>query len=255
MPRQSQVFIDEFQDFTEVQIFLMGEVAETTHGTVTIAGDFAQRLARGHKPSIDACFPRAAERQRVPKLLLENKRQVPGLAALAALYRRDILEDEIDVDGQPANGLLHLVPALDHVPAVRDMIVARPPHESIVIICPNSARAEELENALRDDLYSTRFRETRVSSQSDLIKPYYVHFTTALQAKGLEFDTAIVAYIEEFDIQDEVMANRLYVAITRPRENLMLVGTVGRVDSRVVQLFNSTSQPAVPDRLAAPVQA
>lgn len=55
------------------------------------------------------------------------------------------------------------------------------------------------------------------------MRRFYVHFTTALDAKGLEFDATIVPWIGRLDLADSVVANALYVAISRPRQQLSIV--------------------------------
>lgn len=86
------VFIDEVQDFTEQQIFLMAEQATPKYHAVTLVGDMHQQLHRGNVQDINACFPYRPLNQ---YLLKQNKRQErqPQLAATAMLFRAIAQED------------------------------------------------------------------------------------------------------------------------------------------------------------------
>jgi hypothetical protein len=50
-----------------------------------------------------------------------------------------------------------------------------------------------------------------------------VHFTEPRPTKGLEFDVVIVTHFDQFDLDDELAAHGAYVAVSRPRERLVLL--------------------------------
>ena len=50
------VFIDEVQDFTEQQIYLMAEQTRPEYQAITVVGDIAQKLHHGSQIDIPACF-------------------------------------------------------------------------------------------------------------------------------------------------------------------------------------------------------
>lgn len=232
----SQVFIDEFQDFSEVQLFLMGAQANPTHRAITIAGDFCQQLSTQAGVDIAACFPGSASDEVEPVMLIENKRQTPVLALLAHRFRRAVLGDNIPdagtsvtpnhSSGAPARVRVASADGVDEV--VVEEILRLPRDASVAVICPDSDTAQSLERRLRGSLGS-QFRETRFSQRADLIQRFYVHFTTALDAKGLEFDATVVPFVERYRLNEPAEANRLYVAITRPRTLLTLVATEASV--------------------------
>lgn len=51
------MFIDEVQDFTEQQVYLMAEQAKPDYKAVTAVGDIAQKLHHGSTIDIQKCFP------------------------------------------------------------------------------------------------------------------------------------------------------------------------------------------------------
>ena len=78
------VFIDEVQDFTEQQVYLMSQQARPEYRAVTVVGDRAQKLHNGRSIDVVACFPGES----VPVVqLTENMRQMAA-PALAWCLRR-----------------------------------------------------------------------------------------------------------------------------------------------------------------------
>jgi hypothetical protein len=238
----SQVFIDEFQDFSEVQIFLMGAHADPRRRAVTMVGDLRQRLHQGRAPKYEDCFPGADGEELEMAFLLENKRQSPALARFSHRFRQRVLGDAIAAD-EPGDTSGHELPKLIEVPhdgmldALYEEVLAVDRTQSVAVLCATHAVAIQLEAALRDDLRA-EFRETRVSRQADLCHRYYVHFTTPLEAKGLEFDAVVVAGLDQFDMADSVDANACYVAVSRPRSRLSIVAEAGKIDARVRSLVD-----------------
>lgn len=106
---------------------------------------------------------------------------------------------------------------------VKEIILEFSDTQFIAVICPSKDVARDLEARLRDDL-SEHYRETQVSERRDLCRPYFVHFTDAYDVKGLEFYTVIVPFFEQYDLTDFNQANAAYVAVSRPRYELYLLG-------------------------------
>jgi len=77
---------------------------------------------------------------------------------------------------------------------------------------------------LREDIEAYSRESAYSKDNRDLIKPFYVHFTTPLPTKGLEFDVVIAPYFDEFDFNDLLQANSAYVTITRPAKRLHIIG-------------------------------
>ncbi|WP_352833768.1 ATP-binding domain-containing protein [Mesorhizobium sp. M0664] len=46
---------------------------------------------------------------------------------------------------------------------------------------------------------------------------FHTHFTTPVEAKGLEFDVVVIPNLASYDGSDAVGRNSLYVAVSRPR--------------------------------------
>lgn len=238
----SQVFIDEFQDFSEVQLFMMGAQANPERRTVTVVGDYLQKLRRGRRISLADAFPWAERSQTVPGVLLENKRQTGRLATLSQRFRAEILGDrpgeiiDFSETGDPVRFIDASGEELQDAIAQEVLRFSR--HHSVAVICPSDAVAHELERTLRDRL-GTNFRDTKHSKRGDLLQRYYVHFTTPVEAKGLEFDAVVVVKVEDFKLNDSALANGCYVAISRPRMALSIVGEHACLDDRWSQILSS----------------
>ncbi|MFT3764777.1 MAG: hypothetical protein QM820_04565 [Minicystis sp.] len=222
----TQVFIDEYQDFTEVQLYLMGAQADPRRRAVTIVGDPRQQLRSVRELDIRACFPRASKQELAPTVLLENKRQTGALGRFSQHFREAVLKDAAGEPPMFAKGgvlprLVRAAPDAIH-DAIENEIMRLPRNCSVAVICATADIAKRLERELRDRL-TGQFRETRYSTHTELLRRFFVHFTTALDAKGLEFDAAIVPCIDHLDLSDPIVANSLYVAISRPRQYLAII--------------------------------
>jgi superfamily I DNA/RNA helicase len=66
------------------------------------------------------------------------------------------------------------------------------------------------------------FRNPVLSERSRLTERFKTHFTTPLDAKGLEFDVVVIPDISEFSEDDPIEINGLYVAVSRSRYALLL---------------------------------
>lgn len=224
----STVFIDEVQDFTEIQVFLMAEQASPKRRAVTVVGDFGQQLRSNTVVDIKRCFPRANDTEKETIFLLENKRQSGALADFVHLFRYhlmgdvrlSIFEDDIKTPG----AMLYLVNGKSAFDSIRDSLLSIPGNQSIAVICKSKSRAREIEEALRDELNSL-YRSTQVSERKDLCRPFFIHFTTALDTKGLEFDNVIVPFFDDFNLDDKIDLNSAYVAISRPKLSLKIFGS------------------------------
>lgn len=227
--RYSHVFIDEFQDFTEVQLFVMSEQADERARSVTAVGDLAQQLT-GHRSStpFDA-FVRARERERHPVTLMDNKRQTPRLAALSAMFRCIGLQDAyMDLPLLPDTGEAPEILISDDLDTTAALLLAQleriDRRRSVAVICPDQATAEALEGRVREPLRRVA-RDTQVADRTALTRRFIVHFTEAAQTKGLEFDAVFVPALERFDLRDPLQASALYVALSRPAKHLAVFGS------------------------------
>ncbi len=233
-PYQS-VFIDEVQDFTEQQVFLMAEQANTEYRAVTVVGDLAQKLHHGSGIDIRACFPG----QELAQVNLdENLRQLdaPGLAWFSACFRA-AFHDGTD-HPQPSGELLKRLhtqakkvckpemrfydddAALDR--EIVEVLLKVTNGQTAAVILPDGNLASETHHRLRTEL-ANKVIYCEHSEKVDLSRRHIRHFTSVLNAKGLEFDVVVLPYLERYDLEDRAMINRLYVGLTRARRRLVLL--------------------------------
>ena len=183
------VFVDEVQDFTELQIFLMAEQADPKYHAVTLVGDMHQQLGRGNVRNIEACFP---FRPLTRYLLKENKRQerVPQLAATAMLFRALVQQDVRLIDtkqidkwrqdcSQGESRQFHDIFFDDLDEELLEVIECQPHGRTIAVICPEESMATSLEARLREPLATRTNRTSHVANRIDLAKKYMVHFSCA----------------------------------------------------------------------------
>jgi hypothetical protein len=235
-PRYYQsVFIDEVQDFTEQQVFLMAEQAKPDYKAVTVVGDIAQKLHHGSHIDIRACFP-GNEIAHVS--LTENLRQLdaPRLAWFSACFRSEF-QDGL-ADAAPSGVLLQRLtdkvqnlkgPELTYYADVAEMdalivelLRKMPVGQTAAVILPNGNLAAESHVRLRPALASA-FVETELSDKVDLSRRHMRHFISVVNAKGLEFDVVVLPFLEVYDLEDLSHINRLYVGLTRARKRLVLL--------------------------------
>ena len=201
-------------------------MADPARGAVTVAGDFMQQLYAGTVVNLQSCFPYAQSSELKPARLTENKRQVPNLAAFSANFRRKLGDTSIQVQVVPDN-----VPELQRETILEADLGERigqivgniSTSKSIAVISPSSTLAADVEKRARPFVQAF-FREPHYSTDNrDLVKRIYVHFTEPRPTKGLEFDVVIVTHFSTFDLKDPIQAHAAYVAITRPREQLVIL--------------------------------
>lgn len=229
------VFIDEVQDFTEQQVFLMSRQARAEYRAVTVVGDIAQKLHNGNTIDVRACFPGES----LPVVqLTENLRQLeaPGLAWFSACFRAEFQDGLAGL--KPEGGLaqrmaehadqlrgpeLALVEADDElVERVVSVLERTKPHHTAAVLLPDAAIAAAFFDLCRGALTERRIT-AEVSSKLDLSRRHVRHFTSVAHSKGLEFDTVIVPYVERYRLDDRADVNRLYVSLTRARKKLLIV--------------------------------
>ena len=245
------VFIDEVQDFTEVQVFLMGRQAHPKYNAITLVGDLYQQLYSGSASDPSVCFPYQGTIDKT--LLIENKRQEhrPNLMALSSIFRAEIQGDtrlipELDkyqtilkqeTRFPDAIGLFNL-PFKQVDEKVIEIIKAQPKGRTIAVVSPSTEYAEKLEKRLHGRLASEDFRESYLAKQVDLSKKYLVHFSSPEHIKGLEFDTLIMAGFENVDWSKADELNKIYVCISRPRKQLAVLADFRKIPEQFKALFS-----------------
>ena len=224
----STVFIDEVQDFSEIEVFLMSRQADPQRRAVTVVGDFKQQLYDGKVSSLSSCFPGATSSELEVAHLTENKRQTKNLASYSINFRAKISKDAATLCSgvpDPIFGTDLTQDNCSHDEAKEKILqyIENASFGSVAVILPTDELAESLEAELSEDI-SMFFRESTYSKDSrDLNRKIDIHFTTARPTKGLEFDVVIAPYFNYFDLDKYLEANAAYVTVSRPRKRLHLI--------------------------------
>ncbi|MDH6235005.1 hypothetical protein M2281_005627 [Mesorhizobium soli] len=214
------VFIDEYQDFSELQVLLMGYKALPKYWLVTVSGDASQRLHRDGLAEVQRAFPQIAMRH-ASVLLDRNMRQTGSLAGLAARFRLLTEEDSGRVVGACNAPLDVYEDPAEFARMAIDRIVALPETASVAVICADDQDVDRWFTLMEGDL-DANFRNPMISDHSKLTMRFHTHFTTPVEAKGLEFDAVVIPNLSAFDCADAVGRNSLYVAVSRPRHALLM---------------------------------
>jgi hypothetical protein len=244
MSTRSAVFIDEAQDFTEVDILLMSLCADPVTECVTLVGDVGQQLGREAAVVPDNWAPHISVRFAAP-LLHRNFRQMPALGAISSGFRSlHIAPSSIEVP-----------PAVEPSPvpvfvsgnkgALAELISSRiatlPYGISIAAVLPDPISLAEWHGLLADPLLGAG-RETTRAERDRLIERFIVHFTMPLDAKGLQFTSVVIPDLSLFDATSPVAMRQLYVALSRARSAILLCSTrplaeIGFADMQVHGLW------------------
>ena len=250
LPFPCKVFIDEVQDFTEVQVFLMSEQADPRRRAVTVVGDFKQQLRHGTVADIKRCFPRASDEELEINFLHDNKRQAPPLGYFTYRFRKEVLgsthvkERAVEHPGKTDGLNLWKLGGMAVAEKVKDILLAIPEDFSMAVICPTKSMARDLEKQLSMELGS-HYRQTQVSERHDLCRRFFIHFTTPLDVKGLEFDSVIAPFFDHFDLSNAIEANSAYVTLTRPRYSLHVIGDSYLDEGRFADLVKNEFSSAI----------
>ena len=224
MRRRTAVFIDEVQDFTEAQVFLMGLSASGHYNQITVSGDRFQRLQVDGATAYDHLFPLVPRGQHNRPVFLDvNFRQREPLEALSSGVRRVLQGDErlaLGSGSMPAP--LHVYGERTSMARlIRKRLKGVPAHATVAVICANKTDAKVWLELLADDLESEH-RPARLSEREALTRRFDVHFTDARETKGLEFNVVIVPDLGAFALDTSTGRNELYVALSRAKNSLLL---------------------------------
>ncbi|MFZ3118576.1 MAG: ATP-binding domain-containing protein [Variovorax sp.] len=255
-PFYQAVFVDEVQDFTEQQVFLMIEQANPRYRAITVVGDLAQKLHHGSTIDVRACFPGHGV---ASVKLTENLRQgdAPALALFSALFRAHFHGDQ-----PPAEAMLERVdqagvavsrPQLmtcatdaDMDNAIIEALRASTRTQTVAVLFPTAEAAvtsyQRLDLRLRELMI-----DAELSEKVNLSRRHVRHFADVANAKGLEFDVVVLANVDQFDLHEPSQVNRLYVGVTRARRSLSLLTSKPMPSTKLAELmlsFDSLSSTA-----------
>jgi len=241
-PYRSSVFIDEVQDFSEIQVYLLSLLSNPIYNSITAVGDAAQCLFNTSS-DISNCFPKQIWRKAKNEKLTQNIRQanLPTLDILSATFRNEYIDStpvarahfnkneflEIYQKGSSVEQLRQVYKILSNIPK----------YETVVIVVPDKERAKTAINTLETHLYENQHRDCKYSTMIDLSKKYIAHVTTPQNIKGLEFDHLIALYLEEYDFNDPTHINSIYVMMSRPKKKLFLIGDFIPMKQKFVELL------------------
>lgn len=241
------VFIDEVQDFSEQQVFLMAEQARPEYRAVTVVGDLAQKLHNGSAIDVRACFPRG-------KLdyvkLTENLRQAsaPGLALFSACLRetahadgpvdKRVVQAALEA-GQdlvrPVQGICLTESDLDR--RILEELSNLRSNQTAVVVFPSHEKARLVHDRLHAAL-AERMINASISSHVDLSKRFVRHFATIENTKGLEFDVVLMPMLDDYDLSTDLDRNRLYVGVSRAKQRLILLSRQKELDPVLAQVVS-----------------
>lgn len=250
------VFIDEVQDFTEQQVFLMVEQANPKYKAVTVVGDLAQKLHHGSSIDLRACFVgQPLDHMALTTNLRQN--DAPDLALFSAIYRASLQngsqpQDILIQSVQQKRDLLtgpHVFLGETELIAdkkIIEILIATERHQTVAVLFPNTEFAtrsyQRLERELRENLI-----DSELSEKFNLSRKYIRHFSDVANSKGLEFDVVILVGVEYYDLSNELHVNRLYVGITRARQKLNLITVGGGLPSKFKTVYKEYQELVVVD--------
>jgi hypothetical protein len=166
--RNSAVFIDEVQDFCEIEVLLMGLTAMSTYNQITLSGDRCQRLQSAGSLNYDDLFPWVSRIQNNGAIFLDhNFRQRPELATFSLAFRAliqndDHVEFQVGEQFRPTN--IHVYGTRERMAEfILRKILSVPKHATIAVITPSFEEAQSWFELLEDELgaYSSKGAPSR----------------------------------------------------------------------------------------------
>lgn len=234
---RSSVFIDEVQDFTEVQGWVLTLLSDPKYNSVTIVGDPAQRL-KGVPGDLENSMPAQIWNSGKTVTLEENIRQKHNctLLAISSSFRSQFYSDVERVgnrvvrEGSLSTGNFDCFK--DQARAVYKQVSKLGDLESVVVVAPNKEWAQEVTDLIKPHLEERLHKNCEYSETIDLSKKYMVHVTTPQHIKGLEFDHVVIVGCHRYDFSVAEDVNAVYVLISRALQALTLIGSFQKMDSK-----------------------
>ncbi len=223
-PHYTHAFVDEFQDFTQVQLDLVRSIVDEP-GMVVCVGDYAQRVSRSA----------SGTKLATPTVhLSENKRQSNPLGLLSSSVRRNLLKDDREITPKrPADTDVFPFrlagPGQNEGESLCQELVRLRKDSffklaTVGVICPTLEMAQTLVARLSPalEVEGIVLRAPMKESEQVQFSAHDVHVSTAASFKGLEFDAVYILSMDSYDLSEEIHRNMLYVATSRARHILGL---------------------------------
>jgi len=220
LTRYAHVVVDEAQELAPIELRVLGRAVE---GSVTVAGDAAQRLDRGgHFASWEAVMEALGTRA-APSYLTTSYRCPRPIVAFAHAILGPEAPDAVPQaarDGAPV--LLGVVPSEGHAAlaiarALQDLS-RRDPGASVVVLARDASAARAVHEVV------SRALPARLVRDGDFSFGPGVEVTEVAEVKGLEFDYVIVpdASARHYPSTPE-HRRALHVAVTRAARQAWIV--------------------------------
>jgi hypothetical protein len=220
--RYAAVFIDEVQDFAEIEILLMGLVTNGVYNQITLSGDRRQRLQSAGAVNYDDLFPWVPRTQHNVTIFLDqNFRQGADLDTLSSAFRSLAQGDGLIKSDRACAALYKHSSRERMADFILRQIRSVPQNATIAVIAPTTDEAQIWFDLLEDEL-GANHRAALMSRRDDLTRRFNVHFTEVRETKGLEFNVVIIPDIGSFALESEIGRNQAYVAVSRPKHSLIL---------------------------------
>lgn len=226
MEHSTIVFVDEVQDFSEIQLFTLSMLADPERSAMVVVGDQCQQLTDGGVADVENCFPGHGHIE--PVFLDRNFRQTENLGSFS-----------FDIRGRVGGRVPDQYPKWIATPGelefkehtnsdamaddLFDLLINARDSLTTTVIAPSPERAKELYELLLPRLEENFVEADLTLDGRDLTRVDVIHFTCPLPAKGLEFQTVFVPYWEEFDLSPGQSGDGAYVAVSRAKTRLRLL--------------------------------
>jgi DNA helicase-2/ATP-dependent DNA helicase PcrA len=219
----AHLVLDEAQELAPVELHVLGRAVDPDGGSITVAGDAAQRIDKtGHFATWEAAMAALGTRAaptyletsyRCPRPIVELAHAILGTDAPEAMPRAaregaPVVRTRLPTEGHAAAALVH---------ALREL-VAREPEASVAVLAHDASAAQRIHAVL------ARALPARLVLDGEFSFGPGIEVTEVTQIKGLEFDYVIVPDADAKSYPDTPEhRRRLHVAATRASKRLWIM--------------------------------
>ena len=232
--RFEHIIVDEFQDMSPLRLEILNLLS---NGSMTLAGDFAQKLYKdGIKSINDVSFSISKE-----VILSSSHRSTLEIM----LFAKKVFGKDIDAQAETVFKRGETVKYYQNsnepqlIKRIFDLIKLGQKEYTYAVVLPSRDKAKEINKKLIEYGLDSYFA---LSENWDFSKQ--IHVTTYHQVKGMEFDVVIALYPEIIESwKDFQVEEILYTAFTRAKNNLFIfslfepkfIGQIG--DNLIEEIF------------------